>query len=88
MKDARETPRGRIRNTEERVLSGDTSETLRCRQAHGYTSQEAFAHHVDLDRTYISGLERGVRNPTLDVIVKLARALDVKPSEMLETIDV
>ncbi|WP_433676893.1 helix-turn-helix domain-containing protein [Microbacterium gorillae] len=57
------------------------------RQAHGYTSQEAFAHHVDMDRTYISGLERGVRNPTLDVIVKLARALDVKPSEMLETID-
>lgn len=57
------------------------------RQECGYSSQEAFAHHVDLDRTYISGLERGVRNPTLDVIVKLARALDVKPSEMLATVD-
>lgn len=56
------------------------------RQANGHSSQEAFAHHVDLDRTYISGLERGVRNPTLDVIVKLARGLDVSPSEMLATI--
>ena len=57
------------------------------RQERGYASQEAFAHHVDLDRTYISGLERGVRNPTLDVIVKLARALNVKPAEMLATIE-
>ncbi|MGW8483553.1 helix-turn-helix domain-containing protein [Microbacterium sp. NPDC055903] len=63
-------------------------ENLRAlRQERGYGSQEAFAHHVDLDRTYISGLERGTRNPTLDVIVKLARGLDVKPSEMLETIE-
>lgn len=53
----------------------------------GYASQEAFAHDVGLDRTYISGLERGVRNPTLDVIVKLARRLDVKPAELLDTID-
>lgn len=68
-----------------RRVFGEHLRTLR--QAHGYTSQEAFAHHVDLDRTYISGLERGVRNPTLDVIVKLSRALDVKPSEMLEAID-
>lgn len=32
------------------------------------------------------GLERGVRNPTLDVLVKLARALGVAPSELLATI--
>ncbi|MDQ0648651.1 transcriptional regulator with XRE-family HTH domain [Microbacterium natoriense] len=57
------------------------------RQANGHASQEAFAHHVGLDRTYISGLERGARNPTLDVIVKLARGLDVSPAEMLATID-
>lgn len=57
------------------------------RQQHGWTSQEAFAHHVGLDRTYISGLERGSRNPTLDVIVKLAHGLDVKPAELLATIE-
>lgn len=55
------------------------------RREHGWASQEAFAHHVGLDRTYISGLERGSRNPTLDVIVKLARGLDVKPAELLST---
>ncbi|MGE9349189.1 helix-turn-helix domain-containing protein [Isoptericola variabilis] len=29
----------------------------------GWASQEEFAHHVELDRTYIGGLEQGVRNP-------------------------
>lgn len=57
------------------------------RRAHGWASQEAFAHHAGLDRTYVSGLERSRRNPTLDVIVKLARALDVKPAELLSTIE-
>lgn len=57
------------------------------RQKHGWASQEAFAHHVGLDRTYISGLERGSRNPTLDVIVKLAHGLEVTPSELLATVE-
>ncbi len=39
-------------------------------------SQEAFALHADFDRTYISGIERGIRNPTLDVIYRLADALE------------
>lgn len=52
-----------------------------------WVSQEEFAHHVELDRTYISGLERGVRNPTLDVIVKLARGLGVAPADLLATVD-
>lgn len=56
------------------------------RVAGGWASQEAFAHHVELDRTYVSGLERGARNPTLDVIVKVARGLDVRPAELLDTI--
>lgn len=56
------------------------------RQAAGWASQEAFAHHVELDRTYISGIERGRRNPTLDIIVKLARGLDVEPAELLSTL--
>ena len=40
-------------------------------------SQEELAHRADLHRTYVSGLERGVRNPTLTVLEKLARGLDV-----------
>lgn len=57
------------------------------RQDQGWVSQEAFAHHVGLDRTYVSGIERGRRNPTLDVIVRFARGLDVPPATLLSTID-
>lgn len=38
-------------------------------------SQEGLADRAGLDRTYVSGVERGVRNPTLKVIYKLTRAL-------------
>lgn len=43
-------------------------------------SQERLAHLADLDRTYVSGIERGERNPSLTKILKLADALDVKVS--------
>ncbi|KAB1647246.1 MULTISPECIES: helix-turn-helix domain-containing protein [unclassified Pseudoclavibacter] len=51
----------------------------RLRRSAGWTSQEAFALHAGLDRTYVSGIERGRRNPTLDTIVKLAQALQIPP---------
>lgn len=47
-------------------------------------SQEAFADVADLHRTYISGLERGVRNPTITVLEKIAKALKVKPGRLLD----
>lgn len=68
-----------------RIAFGEHLRDLR--RDHGWASQEAFAHHVGLDRTYVSGLERGSRNPTLDVIVKLARGLNVRPAELLSTIE-
>nr|WP_300147590.1 helix-turn-helix transcriptional regulator [Propionicimonas sp.] len=45
-------------------------------------SQEEFAHRAELDRTYVSGVERGVRNPTLDVIAKLARTLEIDIADL------
>jgi transcriptional regulator with XRE-family HTH domain len=45
-------------------------------------SQEALALQCGLDRTYISGIERGTRNPSLTNILKLAAALEVRPSEL------
>jgi len=68
-----------------RIAFGEHLRALR--RDRGWSSQEAFAHHAGLDRTYISGLEQGRRNPTLDVIVKLAHGLDVKPAELLTPID-
>lgn len=41
-------------------------------------SQEALALASDVDRTYVSQLERGVANPSLLILVRLARALGRK----------
>lgn len=46
-------------------------------------SQEELAHLSDLDRTYISMLERGKRQPSLKTIFMLASALNTLPSEMM-----
>ncbi len=47
-------------------------------------SQEAFADRCGLDRTYVSGIERGVRNPTLEVISVLANGLGVDIKALFE----
>ena len=46
-------------------------------------SQEKLSQICDIDRTYISGVERGIRNVSLLNIARLAKALDVSPSELL-----
>lgn len=47
-------------------------------------SQEELALKADLDRTYISGIERGLRNVSLINIVKLANALNISLTEMVD----
>ena len=47
-------------------------------------SQEQLAFASGLHRTYVSGVERGVRNPTVLIIGQLADALGVAPSQLLE----
>lgn len=46
-------------------------------------SQEALALETEIDRTYISGIERGKRNPSLDLIARLAERLETTPGELL-----
>lgn len=46
-------------------------------------SQEQLATLCELDRTYISGIERGKRNLSLVNIVKLASSLNISPSELM-----
>lgn len=53
------------------------------RKAQGY-SQESFALKAGLDRSYIGGVERGDRNIALVNICKVAEALDLPPSKLLE----
>ncbi|MBD2781594.1 helix-turn-helix transcriptional regulator [Xenorhabdus sp. 42] len=45
-------------------------------------SQEAFADKCGLDRTYVSGIERGVRNPTLEIIYVIANGLQIELNEL------
>lgn len=52
------------------------------RKAQGF-SQETFADECSLDRTYISGIERGKRNVALRNIEVIARALGVPISELM-----
>ena len=54
----------------------------RLRATKGMT-QERLAFAADLDLTYIGGIERGRRNPSLLVMVRIADALDVPLAELL-----
>jgi transcriptional regulator with XRE-family HTH domain len=46
-------------------------------------SQEELAHRAGLDRTYVSGVERGRENVTLLSLCRLASALATDPSELV-----
>ena len=47
-------------------------------------SQGGISRILKLHRSYISGIERGVRNPSLGVVEKIARALGVEPHTLLK----
>jgi len=55
----------------------------KARKAKGL-SQEELAHDADSNRTYISDVERGTRNPSIEVVERIARALDVSMGSLLD----
>ena len=50
-------------------------------------SQEALAEAADLHRTFVSFLERGVKQPTLTTLLRLSRALGVPASRFVDEVD-
>lgn len=69
----------RLQNTFGQVLK-------ELRDEHGL-SQQQLAFDSELDRTYISLLERGLRLPTLGTIFKLAEVLKLSPSDMVARVE-
>ena len=55
----------------------------RFREAKGW-SQDKLSEMSGLHRTYISGIERGVRNPTIQIVNEIAAALGIKVSQFFE----
>jgi transcriptional regulator with XRE-family HTH domain len=53
------------------------------REAKGW-SQEDYADRAGVHRTYVSDIERGKRNPTVTVVEKLAKPLDVRAGSLLD----
>lgn len=56
----------------------------RLRKERGLT-QEQLAMEVAIDLTYLGGIERGRRNPSICVIARVAEALGVHPQDLLAT---
>ena len=55
----------------------------RVRREKGW-SQEDLAFESGLHRTYISGIERGVRNPTVTIVQRLAKTLGTNTGSLLD----
>jgi transcriptional regulator with XRE-family HTH domain len=50
-------------------------------------SQERVAERADIDPTYISGIERGLRNPGLKNVVRIAKALGVRACDLCKGVE-
>ncbi len=60
---------------------------VRKRREEKELTQEALAERANLDPTYISGIERGMRNPSVLSVLRIARALGVTTSKLMEKVD-
>ena len=58
-------------------------DAVRARRGELQLSQQRLAYAAKLDRTYVSGIERGVKNLTIQTLRKIAAGLQCLPSELL-----
>ncbi|MDV2581581.1 helix-turn-helix domain-containing protein [Alkalibacillus haloalkaliphilus] len=62
-------------------------EVLKKKRIESELSQEGLAYISDLDRSFISMLERGKRKPTITTIFRLSSCLNIKPSELIKEVE-
>jgi transcriptional regulator with XRE-family HTH domain len=64
-------------------VSAAFGRVLREQRSVAGVSQEQLALSADVDRTFVSQMERGIRQPTVTTLFKLAKALDMQPSTLV-----
>jgi transcriptional regulator with XRE-family HTH domain len=67
-------------------IAGAFGEVLRIARHRAEISQERLAEFADIDRTYPSLLERGLREPTLSIVIRLGKALNINPVVLVKMI--
>ncbi len=60
------------------------AENLRKHRKAANLSQEELAHIAEIERGYVSQLERRLNSPTIDMLARLAKAIGVEPYQLLE----
>jgi len=70
----------------DRTLTAFGRNVARIRSDRGF-SQDKLAEKADLDRTFISGIERGVRNPGIKDVIRIARALNITVGELCKGVE-
>jgi transcriptional regulator with XRE-family HTH domain len=76
----------RAMRSPDRTLAAFGRNVARIRSQRGL-SQDELAEKADLDRTYVSGIERGVRNPGVKTVLRIARALGVSVGDLCKGVD-
>lgn len=76
----------RLMPKKDRTLAAFGRNVARFRDARGF-SQDKLAEKADLDRTYVSGIERGVRNPGIKTVLRVAKALTVSVADLCKGVD-
>lgn len=71
-----------MKNTHQHVINA-IANVVKTRRAALGISQEELAHLAEIDRTYASQIERGIANPSLQVLCNLAKALELSLTELL-----
>jgi transcriptional regulator with XRE-family HTH domain len=65
-------------------ISKQLGQVIRARRLKLDLSQETLAEKAGVHPTYLGMVERGIRNPTLDVCVRLATALKITPAKLVD----
>lgn len=62
-------------------------QALAARRAVAGVSQEELAYQAGVDRTFVSRLERGIRQPTISTLIALGAALGVSAATLVEDVE-